>query len=370
MTRLDDAKARRRFELFVEEILASPAGAVRDHLADLTVPDPFRLRMKVLYSRGSASEVFAGERKLGNVVERHPHAFRLEISVGRSPTRRVRLPFAILEAGRPNMFVAVAVCLREDWQALVRFLDARYPKLVPVYLSQRELIRSIKTLRQSTPDLDLRVREMSASESIETHAGKRKRSVREWTDEDLDNLLVHVEDRRQSINSLRFDFLRRLNDKVDVTPTLSCKVTREAVVEISGKFSVAWETVVTDVVAAGADKLKFLSNRGLRDRNYSPAPLSIHFKRQVFDDLSEVRRFVEVMRNYPHSVYAVEHGNPYAHLQLSDRHDGSSFELWAVTSDDILVVPRLRATEAALERLIHYIYDEFREGEVTDAGAA
>jgi hypothetical protein len=122
--------------------------------------------------------------------------------------------------------------------------------------------------------------------------------------------------------------------------------------------------VIADVVAAGAEKLKFLSNRGLRDRKYSPAPLSIHFKRRVFDDLGEVRRFVDVMRKYPHSAYAIEHGNPYAHLQLSDRYDGSSFELWAVTSDDILVVPRLRATEAALERLIHYIYDEFREGEV------
>lgn len=370
MTRLDDAKARRKFEVFVEEILASQANAVRQHLAELSVPDPFRLRMKVLYSRDPASEVFARQKKLGNVFERHPHSFRLDLTVGRSPSRRLRLPFAILDAGRPNMFVAVAVCVRDDWHAFVRFLDARYPQLVPLYLSQRELIRSIKTLRHSTPDLDLRVREMSASENIETDAGKRKRSVREWTDEDLDNLLVHVEDRRQTINSLRFDFHRRINDKVDVIPTLSCKVTRNAVVEISGKFSVAWDTVIADVVAAGAAKLKFLSNRGLRDRNYSPAPLSIHFKRQVFDDLGEVRRFVDVMRKYPHSAYAIEHGNPYAHLQLSDRYDGSSFELWAVTSDDILVVPRLRATEAALERLIHYIYDEFREGEVTDAGAA
>ena len=370
MTRLNDARERRKFELFVEEVLASPADAVPTHLAELSVPDPFRLRMKVLYTRDSLAAVFANQRKLGNVVERSTHAFRLDVSVGRSPSRRVRLPFAILNAGRPHMFVAIAVCIGEDWQALVRFLDARYPQLVPVYLSQRELIGSIKTLGHSTLDLDLRVREMSATEKIETQAGKRKRSVREWTDEDLDNLLIHVEYRRQIINSLRFDFHRRINDKVDVIPTLSCKVTRKAIVEISGKFAVAWNTVIADVVAAGAEKLKFFSERGLRDRNYSASPLAIHFKRQVFDDLEEVRRFVDVMRKYPHSAYAVEHGNPYAHLQLSDRYDGSSFELWAVTPDEILVVPRLRATEGAVERLIHYIYDEFREGEVTDASVA
>jgi hypothetical protein len=370
MTRLDDALERRKFEVFVEEILASAADAVPGHLAELSVPAPFRLRMKVLYSRDTISAVLANQKKLGNVDERNPHAFKLDVSVGRTPARRVRLPFAILDAGRPNMFVAIAVCAGGDWQTLVRFLDARYPQLVPVYLSQRELIGSIKTLRHNTPDLDLRVREMSATEKIETETGKRKRSVREWTDEDLDNLLIDVEDRRQIINSLRFDFHRRINDKVDVIPTLSCKVTRKAIVEISGKFAVAWKTVIADVVAAGAAKLKFFSKRGLRDRNYSASPLAIHFKRQVFDDLGEVHRFVDVIRKYPHSAYAVEHGNPYAHLQLSDRYDGSSFELWAVTSDEILVVPRLRATEGAVERLIHYIYDEFREGEVTDAGAA
>lgn len=370
MTRLNDARERRKFEVFVEAILASSAEAVPRHLAELSVPDPFRLRMKVLYSREPIAAVFANQKKLGNVDERNPHAFRLDVSVGRSPSRRVRLPFAVLDAGKPNMFVAIAVCVGEDWQALVRFLDARYPQLVPVYLSQRELIGSIKTLRLNTPELDLRVREMSATEKIETEAGKRKRSVREWTDEALDHLLTDVEDRRQVINSLRFAFHRRINDKVDVIPTLSCKVTRKAIVEISGSFDVAWNTVIADVVSAGAAKLKFFSQRGLRERNYSASPLAIHFKRQVFDDLAEVRRFVDVMRKYPHSAYAVEHGNPYAHLQLSDRYDGSSFELWAVTSDEILVLPRLRATEGAVERLIHYIYDEFREGEVTDAGVA
>ncbi len=370
MARLNDPVARKRFLVFVEEILASSELHVRQHLAELNVPDPFRLRMKVLYSRHPLSEAFEKQAKLGKVTQRHGHAFRLDISVGRSPARRVRMPFAIIEAGMPNMFVAVAVCARDDWQALVRFLDGLYPALVPVYLSQRELIDSIKKLRHSTPELDLRVREMSVSEKIVTDAGKRKRSMRGWTDEALDNLLVDLEDRRQIISSLRFDFHRRINDKVDVIPTLSCKVTNKAVVEISGKFAVAWSTVIADVVSFGAAKLKFFSNRGLRDRNYSAAPLSIHFKRQVFDDIEEVRKFVAVMREYPHSAYAVEHGNPYAHLQVSDRYDGSSFELWAVTPDDILVVPRLRATEAAVERLIHYIFDQFREGDVTDAGAA
>jgi hypothetical protein len=370
MTRLSDARERRKFEAFVEEILASSAEAVRRHLAELNVPDPFRLRMKVLYSRNPISEVFANQRKLGNVAERSAHAYKLDVSVGRAPSRRVRLPFAIVDGGKPNMFVAITVCTGEDWQTLVRFLDGRYPQLVPVYLSQRELIESIKTLRQNTPDLELRVREMSATEKIETETGKRKRSVREWTDEALDNLLIHVEDRRQIINSLKFDFHRRINDKVDVIPTLSCKVTREAVVEITGKFAVAWNTVIADVVGAGAEKLKFFSKRGLRDRDYAASPLAIRFKKQVFEQLAEVRRFVDVMRKYPHSAYAVEHGNPYAHLQLSDRYDGSSFELWAVTFDEILVVPRLRATEGAVERVIHYIYDEFREGEVTDASVA
>src|SRR3954452_16899028 len=100
MTRLTDARERRKFQVFVEEMFASAADDVPGHLAQLSVPDPCRLRMKVLYSRDTISAALAQQQKLGNVHERNPHAFRLNVSVGRAPSRKVRLPFAILDAGR------------------------------------------------------------------------------------------------------------------------------------------------------------------------------------------------------------------------------------------------------------------------------
>ena len=73
-----------------------------------------------------------------------------------------------------------------------------------------------------------------------------------------------------------------------------------------------------------------------------------------------------VLRKYPHSIHAVQHGNPYVHVQIADTFDGSAFEVWSLADDEMVIVPQLHSTEAAVERLVHYVYEEFREGTITD----
>lgn len=370
--RLDSPTQRREFSAFARAVLSSQDEALRERLADLIVPDPFRLRIKVLYSRKPIHDVVATRVALGHLQPLTPNqnAFVTDLRVGRTIKRRVQTTLVFLPTSQKKVIVAVAICTSDDWNDLVRFLDGLYPSLVPIYLSQSELINSVKVLRKGTAfEWELRVREMSASERIDPVEGKKRKSVREWTDEDLDKLVAQVRERRQSINSLRFEFYRRLGDRTDVTPALVSKVTRKSIIEISGRFALAWQTIVADVIDVGARKLAFFSDRSLRDRAYKAAPLLIKYPKAVFSEIAEVRRLVDVLRRYPRSLHAVEHGNPYAFVQVSDRYDGSSFDVWAVDADTITLVPRLRATEAAVERLVHFIFDEFREGDVVDATA-
>src|SRR5687767_15942683 len=97
---------------------------------------------------------------------------------------------------------------------------------------------------------------------------------------------------------------------------------------------------------------------------YTAAPLRIQYPQPVFDKLETVRRFVRVLREYPRSMHSVQHGNPYAYVQVSDTFDGSSFDVWALAPDAISIVPRLKATEAAVARLIQWLFEEFQEGTV------
>jgi hypothetical protein len=65
-------------------------------------------------------------------------------------------------------------------------------------------------------------------------------------------------------------------------------------------------------------------------------------------------------------MYAIAHGNPYAHVVLTDLCDGSSFDVWALPPDKVSIVPGLKASEAAFERIVDYIFRSFREGELVN----
>lgn len=67
-------------------------------------------------------------------------------------------------------------------------------------------------------------------------------------------------------------------------------------------------------------------------------------------------------------MHTVIHGNPYMHVRITDLHDGSSFEIWAIPPKRLAIVPGLKATEAAVGRLIHFIFEGFREGKVESYG--
>jgi hypothetical protein len=44
---------------------------------------------------------------------------------------------------------------------------------------------------------------------------------------------------------------------------------------------------------------------------------------------------------------------------------GSAADLWVLKNDEILLVPQIKASEAALKKVVNYIFEEWREGSVS-----
>lgn len=368
--RLQTAEQRRQFEAFLAAVFAlGDLSGITDALREMSPPAPYRIRMKAVYSTGPAERVFDALARDGlfqRVTPRGP-GFTFDALKGTQIDSRVF--FAVLPTGQPHVAVLVTVAEREEWHLLLRQVRKQYPDLVPIHLSQRELLESVTLLtRRVRNTYDLRVRELSAKETVRTSEGKHVKSVREWTDEDWDKAIAHVSQRRQIITKVAFSFHRRIGETIDVVPTALCKVSKSGEIEFTGRYDLIWSNVVAHVAEAGEKKLSFYAKRGLREREYQPAPLAVTYPQPVFNDLEEVRRLVSVLTKYPKSMHAVQHGNPYAYVQVADIYDGSSFDIWAVSPESITVVPKLKATEAAVARLIQYIFDHFREGTVENYG--
>ncbi len=374
MLRLKTPQEEREFEAYVEALfrLDSPT-KVYDELNRLNVPTPYRLRIKVLYSKMSVSDVIDGLAKKGRIqhLKEESRTYILNTTFGRLRPRKVGVPFFVQAFNQnglsENVQSIISICKTDSWKALSRLSRNTYPRLVPILLSQAELIDSAKNLKKITGH-NVNVRALSAKEpfNISGKKGDYQKSVREWTDEELGKALLSIQDRQQIITSLDVEFFQRIGDQAHVLPSAICKIRKNGEIEVTGSFKLAFDAVATQIAKVGERKLKFFSGRGLRISHFKPKPLAVNFMQPVFEKLDQVRNFVAILSKYPNSMHAVLHGNPYAHLKLTDILDGSSFDVWAISPSRIALMPGLKASEAAFERLIHYIFEKFREGKVSN----
>ena len=67
---------------------------------------------------------------------------------------------------------------------------------------------------------------------------------------------------------------------------------------------------------------------------------------------------------------SVIHANPYIHLSVFDYYDGSSFNIWVLSTDRIIIVPQLKASFQSVKRLVNHIFDCYCEGDIEDYEAS
>ena len=365
------SREERDFEAYIQALLTRGTDVqVLESLAELEVPPPFRVRVKVIYAPTSPAPVLdmLTERQLLQRLTHKSATYLYQTTVGHKAGGEIKVSFFLApfayERISAHVNAIIAVCKTAQWRALRNFIRHQYPDLVPILLSQSELIHGAKMLKRMT-EHDVHVKEFSAKESLHGVSGKRRKSVREWTDEELDEALLNIQDRHQLLMSLDVDFFPKVGEHSHIRPRASCKIRKDGEIEVSGNFRLAFEAVATQVARVGEQKLRFFRGRGLRESQYNPQPLAINFPRPLFDDVRVVRNIVQLLSKYPHSMYAVSHGNPYAHVRLTDLFDGSSFDIWAIPPQRMALIPGLKASEAAFERVVHYIFEAFREGQIT-----
>ena len=372
MLRLKTSLEQDEFEAYIEALFKLDGyHNIHKELDRLKVPAPYRLRIKVLYSEISVNKVMDGlvEEGILNNLKKESKTYTYNTTIGEQTAKKISVPFFLASFDqyelRENIQAIIAICNADQWNAIRRLSKRSYPSLVPILLSQSEIIKSAKRLKQVTGH-NVNVKAFSAKEAFNGKRGEHLKSIREWTDEELDRALLNIKDRRQIIYSIDIEFFQRIGDQMNVVPSAICKIRKNGEIEVTGSYKLAFDAVATEIAKVGLHKLRFYSGRGLRASAYKPKPLAVNFSQPVFENLDAVSNFVHIISKYPHSMHAIEHGNPYAHVNLTDIYDGSSFDVWAISPSRIALIPGLKSSEAAFERLVHFIFDRFREGQISN----
>lgn len=266
-------------------------------------------------------------------------------------------------------FVNLVLCISESrfWQhGLLHLIDSLYPRAALPFLTQKELLQILRHVQRATRPRALRVLEFSSKKRLPSTARKSFQSVREWTDADLDQVFADAKEQNVWFRSVTFDLIAHQDERMASTGTRSL-LSKYGYFFCNREFGLFQRTIVRDLVEFGSDRLKFFSGRDrLTTAKHAPKPLQINYERTVFRSRDELKRFTEIMKKFRHGTCTVLHANPYVHLSLVDNRDYSSADVWVLSQDQILIVPQLKASAAALKRIVNHIFENFREGEVTD----
>jgi hypothetical protein len=275
--------------------------------------------------------------------------------------------FVITRAFRETMYALLFVAEPRFWRhGISPLVDSLYPRATCPFLTQSEIHKLLRELQSRVAPQRVRVLEFSSKKRLGAASRKKFQSVREWTDMELDPAFQEARERNDWFRSVSFDIVGERDGRVLSSGT-QAKLSKYAYFACNGRFDLFEEVLIREVIRIGADRLKFFSNRDrLSTAGHVPAPLQIQYATDVFKSRDQSRRLIAAMQKFKHGTCTVLHGNPYVHMTVVDNRDFSSADVWVLSQDQILLVPQIRASAVALKRIVSHIFENFREGKLSE----
>jgi len=338
--------------------------------------DHIFLRESILYHKGDFSPVIEKLSHVGKIeVQSYntiPWLFSVRSITGDDKEERNGL-MAIIPGKYPNMYRIVTVSKSIFWITTIRKLIKRaYPEAMRVFFKQNEIHEALKILEKNI-DNNFRVHILDGTLKAKRNEGQNYgrpqfNTDRVWRDQSIDVMFEEAQEKNQWFSSLTFAIQRKQGKHLQRYSTVAIgKIGKFGEVSSNFYFNLIEDHLTSVLEGFASERLELYQRRGIRERNYqSSPPLEIQYEFDVFSNIEELHRFGRTIEKFPDSSIAVFHGNPYYHANVADYADGSSFDVWILSPNRILIAPQARSTPQALERITSHIFYEFREGIVRE----
>jgi hypothetical protein len=251
-------------------------------------------------------------------------------------------------------------------RALLPFIRSLYPQGMMTFITHRRLRRLLEEFQITNQFKDLIITRASYRLRFEEE-GKHKKIVPmvSWPDMELKEAFDWVYQNNGWFESLQFEAIK------DSAVSAEVSFTREGVVRTDRLFSKIFSAFVLPVCKTIHENIEIFGHRSRRERkDLSAKPLTIDFGVAQFADVSENNKFIQAMKRLRTASTSILHGNPYIHMVVIDYFDGSSFDLWVLNPNQLVIVPQMKGSIPAIKRLINHVFDTYAEGEIKDYGEA
>jgi len=229
-----------------------------------------------------------------------------------------------------------------------------YPSFTRAHLTTSELQETLE--RHLFRRGEMLIRCVKAKHGIK---GDRRDTTQYETPRSHSELFDQAKELNEQISNIQFDVCSEL----DGPSNLSAFLSREGVSKYhTGSVNLFVHALLDSISQTVGEKANILSNRARSAQAFSLKPLEILYAEEKFRDRQDNDRLISLLSQLRHGVVSVFHNNPYLHLSFLDYLDGSSFDIFAVDSKTLSIVPAFRSSTVALMRLCEAIDNEFEDG--------
>lgn len=334
------------------------------------------IRQSIVFHQGNLLDAIGGKLHdgslRGKVLNLSPGAIQLSYKRPGNARQIHRGVITIIPGSEPGLHRLITVSYSAFWYEAVRkFIRGLYPQAMPVFFKQSEIREALKKFEHSLRlGHTIRIAEVTMKRSRVKERGRvepRFETDRLWTRLSITEAFDQALERNQWFTSVSFRVQYQAKEYDPPRPVANGRIYKRGEIYYDFLHQELSNYLIPVLEANAAERLKFFQGRGIRERNYKPGlPIEISYQSNVFDDVMEIRRLGQVVAKYPNATKAVYHSNPYYRASIADFFDGSSFEIWVLSPRRILLVPQAKSSEQALERLISYIFLEFKEGVINE----
>ncbi|NMC60419.1 MAG: hypothetical protein GYA51_13700 [Candidatus Methanofastidiosa archaeon] len=354
---------------------SEPINAIQNYLSIIPkLSQGLCIREFVLFHKADLSEIIL------KTIEKYPS---LKINSHSSPVFNIMYKvgekreyengiISLLPTSFNSISHIVTISTSYFWNNVVRkFVKRLYPYAMPVFFRQNEIENALKNLEGGLGSLyRIRIADVTAKEGrYHNNSNQQKKydTQRWWIDLPILEVFNQAKERGQWFSGLRFIIQKRVEKSNRFVSISSGRIHKFGEISFDYFYPEVNKLLIHELENQANNRLQTFEGRGLRERNYLAAsPIQITFDSEVFSDIEEIRRFGSVVKDYPNSTKVVFHSNPYYHASIADFLDGSSFEVWILSSSNIILIPQAKSSAQAFERLVGYIYSNFSEGIVKE----
>ena len=279
-----------------------------------------------------------------DLINDDPVTFAVEIPKSRSHDA-INGVLAILPGSQPNTSRITTVSYSNFWiYAMQPFRRKLYPDGMPLFFRQEEIELALVSLEESLgQDFHVRIADVTSKEERSSDNRAIRKSYdteRRWTDLPIQDVFSQAKERGQWFTGLRFLINKKKRDSDVFYQVGSGRLNKYGEISFDSYYSEIASALLGSLELNAVQRLHLFEKRGIRERGYKPSkPIEISYDYEAFGQVEEVRRFGKVVSAFPNSTKAVFHSNPYYHASIADFLDGSSFDVWVLSSSRVVIIP-------------------------------